>query len=199
MNKDEFLSALRVKLSGLPKDDIERSVEYYGEMIDDRIEDGISEEDAIDVIGNIDEIVSQIFSETSLPKLVKERLKPKRELKTWEIVLIILGFPLWFPLILATATILLAVYIVIWSVVVTVYAVAISFAACAIALPITGVLLFTTGRVPQGLLSVGAGLMFAGLAILMFLVSNQVVKGILWLSKKLISWIKHCFTRKEEA
>ena len=142
---------------------------------------------------------AQIFSETSLPKLVKERLKPKRELKTWEIVLIILGFPLWFPLILATATILLAVYIVIWSVVVTVYAVAISFAACAIALPITGVLLFTTGRVPQGLLSVGAGLMFAGLAILMFLVSNQVVKGILWLSKKLISWIKHCFTRKEEA
>lgn len=199
MNKDEFLSALRGKLSGLPKDDIERSVEYYGEMIDDRIEDGISEEEAIDAIGSIDEIASQIFSETSLPKLVKERLKPKRELKTWEIVLIILGFPLWFPLILAAAIILLSVYIVIWSVVVTVYAVAISFAACAIALLITGVLLFTTGSVPQGLLSMGAGLMFAGLAILMFLASNQVVKGILWLSKKFISWIKHCFTRKEEA
>jgi len=198
MNKNEFLAELRERLSGLPKEDIEKSVEYYSEMIDERIEDGLSEEDAVSAVGSVDEAVSQMTEAVPLAKLVKERLKPKRELRAWEIVLIVLGFPLWFPLILSAVIVVLAIYIVIWSVVVSVYAVAVSSAACAIALPLAGILLFTTGGVPQGLFSLGAGLIFAGLAIMMFLASNQVAKGILWLSGKFISWIKHCFTRKEE-
>jgi len=198
MNKNEFLAELRERLSGLPKEDIEKSVEYYSEMIDERIEDGLSEEDAVSAVGSVDEAVSQMTEDVPLAKLVKERLKPKRELRAWEIVLIVLGFPLWFPLILSAVIVVLAIYIVIWSVVVSVYAVAVSSAACAIALPLAGILLFTTGGVPQGLFSLGAGLIFAGLAIMMFLASNQVAKGILWLSGKFISWIKHCFTRKEE-
>ena len=198
MNKNEFLAELRERLSGLPKEDIEKSVEYYSEMIDERIEDGLSEEDAVSAVGSVDEAVSQMTEDVPLAKLVKERLKPKRELRAWELVLIVLGFPLWFPLILSAVIVVIAIYIVIWSVVVSVYAVAVSSAACAIALPLAGILLFTTGGVPQGLFSLGAGLIFAGLAIMMFLASNQVAKGILWLSGKFISWIKHCFTRKEE-
>ena len=34
MNKHEFLAELRKGLSGLPKEDIEKSVAFYGEMID---------------------------------------------------------------------------------------------------------------------------------------------------------------------
>ena len=41
MNKQAFLSALRKGLTGLPKDDIEHSIEFYSEMLDDRIEEGI--------------------------------------------------------------------------------------------------------------------------------------------------------------
>lgn len=71
MNKQAFLSALRKGLTGLPENDIEHSIEFYSEMIDDRIEEGMSEEEAAASIGNIDDIVSQILSETSLTKLVK--------------------------------------------------------------------------------------------------------------------------------
>ncbi|MBQ8165241.1 MAG: DUF1700 domain-containing protein [Clostridia bacterium] len=198
MNKDEFLSALRGKLSVLPKEDIEKSVEYYSEIVDDRIEDGISEEEAVNAIGTVDEIASQILLETSLPKLVKERIKPGRALKAWEIVLLVLGFPVWFPLILAAVIIVLAVYIVIWSLVVSLYAIVVSIGACGIVLLLMSGIFLSTGRIPQGLLCIGAGLLFAGITILAFFASNQAAKGILWISKKFLSGIKLCFAGKRD-
>lgn len=42
MNKQDFLGALRRGLLGLPEEDIENSVEFYSEMIDDRIDEGRS-------------------------------------------------------------------------------------------------------------------------------------------------------------
>ena len=51
MNKQEFLSGLRKGLCGLPQDDIEERLSFYGEMIDGRIEEGLSEEEAVSEIG----------------------------------------------------------------------------------------------------------------------------------------------------
>ena len=65
MNKYEFLAAVRERLDGLGKDDIDRSLDYYREMIDDRVEDGISEEKAIAALGSIDNIVADIRGEAS--------------------------------------------------------------------------------------------------------------------------------------
>ena len=48
MNKAEFLDALCAHLSGLPQRDIDASQEYYSEIIDDRMEDGLSEEAAVE-------------------------------------------------------------------------------------------------------------------------------------------------------
>ena len=45
MNKQEFLSALSDKLSVLSEEDKEKSIDYYSEMIDDRMEEGLSEEE----------------------------------------------------------------------------------------------------------------------------------------------------------
>lgn len=47
MNKQEFLVKLRKGLSGLPKEDIEERLTFYSEMIDDRMEEGLSEEEAV--------------------------------------------------------------------------------------------------------------------------------------------------------
>ena len=66
MNKPEFLEALEKRLSGLPLEDIEKSKEYYSEMIDDRVEEGLSEEEAVEALGDIESIVSEIFSTTPL-------------------------------------------------------------------------------------------------------------------------------------
>lgn len=93
MNKQEFLTELRKGLSGLPQDDIEERLAFYGEMLDDRIEEGLSEDAAVAEIGDAEEIVRQTVADIPLAKLAKERIKPKRRLKAWETVLLILVSP----------------------------------------------------------------------------------------------------------
>ena len=46
MNKQEFIANLKARLSGLPAGEIDARAECYGEMIDDRMEDGMTEEEA---------------------------------------------------------------------------------------------------------------------------------------------------------
>ena len=197
MYKQDFLSALRKDLVGLPENDINRSVEFYSEMIDDRIEEGLIEDEATASLGNISDIVSQILSESSLPKVVMAKMKPNRALRTWEIVLLISGAPLWLPLLLAAIIVVLAVYIVIWSIVISIYAVDLSLAAGGLA-GITGLFTYLVhGNLAGGLLIIGAGFVCAGLSILLFLASNQITSGILFLSKKIIQQIKFWFIKKE--
>lgn len=199
MTKLEFLSALRERLFGLPNEDIEKSVEYYSEMIDERMEDGVAEEAAVQAVGSIEEIVSGVLADTSLPKLVKEKVKPKRSLKAWEIVLLVLGSPIWFSLLLAAVILLLSVYIVLWSVVIVLYSVMVTFGAGTVAGLLGMLPLVVSGNIAQGLLFLGAGLICAGLAVLTFHLSNAAAKGVAILGKKLFIGIKRGFIGKEAA
>lgn len=132
MSKQEFLGALYNGLSGLPKEDIENSVQFYSEMIDDRMDEGMTENEAVEDIGSVNEIIQQILSESSLPKLVKRTVSKKHDWKVWEIVLLAVGSPVWFPLLLTAVVIVLTVYIVIWSVVLSFYAADFSLAVSGI-------------------------------------------------------------------
>ena len=67
MNKDSFLNELRARLAGLPQADIEERIAFYNEMINDRMEDGLTEEEAVEEIGSVDEIVGQIMAEIPSP------------------------------------------------------------------------------------------------------------------------------------
>lgn len=197
MNKYEFLGRLRERLAGLPPKDIDASLDYYAELIADRIEDGMSEEEAVAAMGSIDEIVAQILEDTSLPKLVKEKVRPKRALRTWEILLIVLGFPLWFILLVTFASIIFSVLVTIGSVIISVFAVAIAVGACALAFIVAGLIGFVTAKVALGTILIGASLICAGLCILFFIGATYASKGILWLCKKGIYAIKSCFVGKE--
>ena len=95
MNKEKFLDELRNRLSGLPQEDIEERIAFYEEMIDDRMEDGVSEEEAVSRIGSVENIARQIMSEIPLTKLVQEKVKPKRNLRAWEIVLLSVPAIFW--------------------------------------------------------------------------------------------------------
>ena len=67
MTRNEFLSALSEKLYGVPEKDKTASLDYYGEMINDRMEDGMTEEEAVAALGTAEEIAEQILRELSLP------------------------------------------------------------------------------------------------------------------------------------
>ena len=56
MNKQQFTDRLKRKLSDLPASEINDRVAFYSEMIDDKIEEGFSEEDAVaDVLSSVED------------------------------------------------------------------------------------------------------------------------------------------------
>ena len=198
MHKQEFLAQLRAGLAGLPQEDLEGRLMFYSELLDDQMEEGLSEEEAVAAAGPVDEIVRQIIEETPLTKIAKERIRPRRQLKAWEIILLVLGAPIWLSLGLAAAVLIFALYVVLWSVSISLWAVFASLAVCAVgSLPVFVLLIARSGA--AGLAALAAGLVCAGLAILLFFGCRMVTKGILTLTKSFAAWLKSRFLRKEDA
>ena len=199
MNKGEFLSELRKGLSGLPEADIEERVEFYSEMIDDRMEEGMSEREAVEGIGTIEYVTSQIISETPITKIVKERVKSKRKLAAWEIVLLILGFPVWFPLLMSAFAVFFSIYIVGWSVIASFWSAEIAIAVSGIGGLFASLFGFITGSKIAALALLGMSVAAIGLALIGFLCCLLITKGILVLTKKIVLGIKNLFIGKGEA
>jgi len=199
VTKQEFITELRKKLCGLPEKDIDERIAFYIEMIDDRIEEGSTEADAVADIGSVDEIAAQIIADIPFAKIAKERIRPKKRLRAWEIVLLALGSPIWLSLAIAASAVILSLYVVIWSLAVSLWAIFASFVACAAGGASAGIVFIVVGSVFNGIAMIGAGIACAGLSIFMFFGSYFATKGIIILTKKIALGIKKCFVKKEEA
>ena len=197
MNKQEFLLALRGALADLPEEDVRGSLDYYAEIIDDRMEEGAAEADAVASLGPVVEVAGQIMLDMPLTKLVKARVKPKRRLRAWEIVLIAAGSPVWFPILIALAAVAVALYAVLWSLVISLYATDVALAAGLPAGIGGGVGLCLAGNPGVALLLMGAGLMCGGLSIFLFFGCKAATVGTVRLTKEMLRGVKKCFVRKE--
>ena len=181
----------------MPEADIQNSLDYYSEMIDDRMEDGLSEEEAVAAIGDLDEIVSQILGETPRPPATvkpKQQQKPDHT-KTWLIILLIVGSPVWIPLAASAVATVLSVYVSLWSVVIVLYAVFFALAVAALGCFVG--MFFMLGRPAAAVVTLGASLLCAGLSILFLLLSNLAAKGMIALTKLAWKGIKSIFKGKE--
>lgn len=196
MNKQEFLEKLRAELEKRSVTNIDNMIEFYDEMICDRVEDGMSEEDAIASMASISDIVDQAVLDKAIPVLVKERVTKSRDeakkngnLGLW-ITLAVLGFPLWFPLAIAFAAIIFALFIVLWSLVFTLFAIFVAFIAAAVgclALP------FLSFSAPSVLMCVGGALAFGGIAYLLWAPIKAASKGLVNLIKDFLKAVKKLF------
>ncbi len=196
MTKKEFTEELRRTLSGLSDDDIQSSLDYYEEMIADRMEGGMSEEEATAALGSPEDIAREIMLALPLPKIIKTKYKKKSAWRAWEIALLALGAPIWLPLLLAAAVLVFAMYAGIWTVAITCWAVDTSFFACAV----TGVFLFAvllgSGSPVSALFYLGAALALAGLSVFTFLGSKTLTALTVKLGALIWRWIKSMFVRK---
>ncbi len=199
MRKQEFLAKLRKGLSGLPQDDIEERLIFYSEMIEDRKEEGLSEEEAVAAIGSVDEIVAQVVAETPFVKIAKEKIKSKRRLRVGEIVLLALGAPIWLSLGIAAFSIILSLYISLWAVIISLWSVFVSLAACSLGGVLACIIFALGGNGASGVAMLTAGIVCAGLAIFLFFGCKAATKGTLILTKKTAIWTKNCFRGKEVA
>jgi len=197
MTKQEFLELLRKGLSGLPQEDIDERLTFYNEMIEDRKEEGLSEEEAVWAVGSVQEIVAHVVAETPLVKIAKAKIIPKRRIGIGEIVLLILGSPIWLSLGIAVFAVVLSFYISLWAVIISLWAVFVSFAACCVGCIPAGVAFVIGGNGVSGISIFAAGLVCAGLSIFMFFGCRAVTNGTLILTKKMALWAKNCFINKE--
>ena len=198
MKRVEFLEALKARLWALPEADIQCSLDYYSEMIDDRMEDGLTEEEAVAAIGNLEEIVQQILGETPRPPVVVEPAKKEKpakdNTKIWLIILLILGSPVLISLAASAAATVLSVYVSLWTVVIVLYAGFLALAVSSVGCIVGS--FFMVGGIAGGIVAWGAALVCAGLAILLLLLANLAAKGLVKLTK--LVW-NSIFRRKERS
>lgn len=197
MDKTQFLEELKRRLSGLPQSDLDERLLFYSEMIDDRVEDGLTEEEAVAGIASVDEIVEQIMAETPLSRLVKEKIQQRRGLKAWEILLLVLGSPVWLPLLIAAFAVCLSLYIVLWAVLSSLWAVDLSLAVSAVGGLFMAVFDLIRGNPARGAFMLGIALVCAGLAILLFFGCLELSRGLLRLTKKILLGVKTMFIGRE--
>lgn len=199
MTKHEFLAKLRQGLSGLPQEDMEERLIFYSEMIDDRMEEGLSEEEAVAAAGDVDRIIAQAVADTPISKLAKEKIRGKVSLKPWHILLLVLGFPVWFPLCVAAISVAFSLCVAFWSVLIALWAVVFSVAVCGIAFLAMGIYSCCTGNIGGGIAAVGGGILSLGLFIFLLYGCKAVTKGLTLLTKMPILWIKNRIFGKGEA
>ncbi len=197
MKKSEFIKELKRELCGIPEDDIASSVEYYEEMINDRIDSGMSEEDAVGEIGEPKKIAEKIISEIPISKIVKSRVMSTSKPNALVVALLVLGSPIWISLFVALFAVLLSVYVVMWSLVAVLYAIDLAFISVGVALPIYAIISFVEGNIPLGVISIGIGAFLGGVSILLLPVCKSATVGMANLSRKLFVFIKSLFIKKK--
>ena len=172
MNKNEFLKELKKRLKNLTTVDTAKSLEFYSEMIDDRMEDGMSEEEAIDSLGSIDDIAEQIKTSQSfdLPK------STNRKISWFNVVIFICASPIWLGL--------FGVYLSLWVFIASFYICDLTFLLSGI----EGIAVFplNISHAPSAFFTLGVSVFLLGLSVITFFGVNFISKQYIKLSKQII-------------
>ena len=199
MSRDAFIGELRHRMAGLPQETVERTVDYYGELIADSVEDGLTEEEAVSRLGSLDEIVASVVKDTPLTQIVQTRVQEgkKKGISGWVILLLVLGAPVWLPVLIAVLAVLFALFIALWAVVIALWAVVAAVILTGLAAMVAGVVELCRLHLAQGLVLLGGGLVCLGLCALLFLLMKLITVGTVKLCRWLWVGIKSLFVGKK--
>ena len=195
MTKQLFLNELSAALHGLPREERYRTLRYYDELIDDRMEDGQSEEEAVSGLGEPEQVAREILGEE------EPAVSTGTGRKVWIIILLVLGFPFWGILLLAAVIVLLCVYLCLFlpAFVLGVLALA-SLAGAVVGVAGTPFLILDvglfTGGLPAGLFQLGLSVALLGLAVLSALGFYFTGKATAKAGRAIWRWIRRSFSKK---
>lgn len=192
MTRVEFLSELRRCLAQLPPEETDKRLAYYEELFADMQEDGLTEQEAAARLGDPAEVAQDLLTDLPLGTLVKTRVKSAGGLSALTIVLLVLGFPLWFPLLIAFAAVILSILITLWALV-------LSFGAVVLALGVTAAALlggvFFGYLAASPLMLLGLALIAGGVCLLGALLLKPLCRGMAKLCTQLVKWVKSLFIK----
>ena len=187
MNKAWFLSEIKMKMEQFPDFELQETLDYYNEIIDDKIESGMSEEEAIFSLGKVDEILKEMIYEMPITSILNSRIKPKPELNKIQmffigLVMLIGALPVFI--------VLFSLYLSIWAVIGALYFTNFVMLLSSLLCIMSFVFHLFMRNWSQSMLSVGLFFLTAGLSILMFYGMNFVSVYLVDISKKYMRWIK---------
>lgn len=197
MNKTEFIDTLRRALGKLPSYEVEQSIAFYTEMIDDRMEDGMSEQEAVAALGSVNVIAAQIIAET--PPIPKAIAKANTGSRTLNIVLLAVFSPIWVPLALGLAMAALGVYLSIWMVIVALWMTVGILLLCGPIGIVGFVWCLSTGYPLTASWLLGCGMAATGLGLFAWFGVLAASKGLVQLTHSFARWIKGLFVKKTRA
>mgnify|MGYP003300502312 CR=1 FL=1 len=197
MTKKQFLKLLNKKLWSLPKTEREERLNFYDEIIEDKIEEGLTEEDAVGEIGSIDEVAKQILGENSIISQAKETLSKTNALKTKYVVLLIISFPIWFPLLASLLSVAITLFVSFWAITISLWAIFGSLCITSPALIILGIFFNYTANPYITLSLIGIAIVCAGLAILFYYLIKATTNLSILITKNICNVIKNSNTIDE--
>lgn len=193
MTKQEFLSELERALGKLPHAEVEQALAFYNEAISDRMEDGLSEAEALAGLGPVNEIAAQIAAES--PPIPRAIARANTGSRTLNIVLLAAFSPIWIPIVLALAAATLAVYVAIWAVIAALWAVD----AVLVLMPFAGLAALTStlgGGMPlPGVFVFGLSLVSSGFGLVASFAVFWASKLLFRATRSFARWIASLFVR----
>ena len=192
MTKLEFILALKDKLSHLPQNEVAERLNFYCEIIEDRVEEGLSEQEAVEAVGSVEDIAAQIASEIPL----RAPATRKKRQPAWVIVLLALGCPVWLSLLFAAVAVALSLYAAAWSVIVSLWATFAALVGSSVGVLGGGLVLAFSANSVVGMAMIGAGIVLAGLSVLFFVLCKAATDGAALLTKKTVLWTKKILAKK---
>jgi len=146
---------------------------------------------------SIDELLD---NDISLKKdIEKDKINKIRKLEGWEIVLLLLGAPIWLSLLITFFVVVLSIYVSLWSLVISLWAAFISLLVSAFVVLIVGLGLGVSNNYLSGMAIIGCGLVLLGITIFLFFGSRMCSRAMVFITKKTILLLKKIFKRSENS
>lgn len=190
MTKGEFTAELWQRLSALSANERAQTIDYYMEIVEERMEEGMTEEEAVAALEPVDVIADRLLAD--MPH------RPGRRRGALIGTLITMGSPIWLSVLLALFAVLLSTYAAAWVMVLSLWAAAVSLAAggalTAAAGPFQAV---TQGAI--GWYTTGMGLIFTGSGVLLIVASAKLTAMMGHASAKSFGWMFQKLRRRSRA
>ncbi len=191
MTKSTFIDELRGLLESLNEDECNKFISYYEEIIEDYKESGLTEQEVIEKIGSPQSIANNILSEQDSININI----PSFNSKILNMILLILGFPLWGSLLLTAVLLILSAYIIIWCIPFTTGVSSIAFFVASL-VSIIGSPFMMADVLTVGIVQLGLGITSVGISILLGLVTIYLSKKFIVITKQLTFKVFKSFNKK---
>lgn len=167
MNKNDFLVQLQMKLGKYGITNSSQYVGYYSEYLDDLMENGYSEQDAVQKVGTPEKVLLSVLADNDvqIPKMTNR-------LQT---ILLLLGAPIWGP-------VMIAGYIILCALILTALICSIAFLIAGTWLLLGSIVVLIKIGVLNFLFQLGMSFLFIGLSVIseqLFLYSFQVTVNLI--------------------